>query len=45
LIITLDVIKVQGNYVPIGLKTISSNVIADYEKAIIYDSNPTFSSI
>jgi len=44
-ILTVDVIKVAGNYAPISLKTISLNTQADYSKAIVYDSNPTFTSI
>lgn len=45
LIVTLDVISQEGNYAPISLKTISTNVEADYSQAIVYDSNPTFTGI
>jgi len=39
------VISQEGNYAPISLKTISTNVEADYSQAIVYDSNPTFTGI
>ena len=43
MILTLDlVIPKAGNYAHIGMKTISTNVLNSYSKAITYDSNPTF---
>ncbi len=45
LILTTSTVAAAGNYGPIGMKTISTNVKADYDKAIVYDSNPTFGNI
>ena len=45
LILTISTVATAGNYGPISMKTISSNVLGERDNAIVYDSNPTFGNI